>query len=71
MPRPAAGLTNLSQLAVSEEYLVAGRIRLGTLLDLVAAFLDTLDLLVDIPEAPKLSMPGAAKRPAPAETGRA
>ena len=35
-------------LAVSEEYLVAARIRLGTLLDLVATFLDTLDMMFDL-----------------------
>jgi hypothetical protein len=44
----AAGLDGLTQLAVGEDYQVAGRIRLGTLLDLVATFLDTLDLLFDV-----------------------
>jgi hypothetical protein len=44
----AAGLEGLARLAVSEDYQVAGRIRLGTLLDLVATFLDTLDLLFDL-----------------------
>ena len=44
----AAGLDGLSRLAVTEDYLVAGRIRLGTLLDLVATFLDTLDTLFDL-----------------------
>lgn len=44
----AAGIAGLAQLAVSEEYLVAGRIRLGTLMDLVATFLDSLDLLFDL-----------------------
>jgi hypothetical protein len=48
MERDAAGLAQLSELAVSEDYLVAGRIRLGTLMDLVATFLDTLDLLYDL-----------------------
>jgi len=43
-----AGLEGLAQLSVGEEYLVAGRIRLGTLMDLVATFLDTLDLLFDL-----------------------
>jgi hypothetical protein len=33
---------------VTEEFLVAGRIRLGTLLDLVATFLDTLDVLFEL-----------------------
>jgi hypothetical protein len=46
--RDAAGLERLSQLSVGEDYLVAGRIRLGTLLDLVATFLDSLDLLYDL-----------------------
>jgi hypothetical protein len=46
--RDAAGLQGLTLLKVSEDYLVAGRIRLGTLLDLVATFLDTLDLVFDL-----------------------
>lgn len=44
----AAGLEGLTQLAVTEDYQIAGRIRLGTLMDLVATFLDTLDLLFDL-----------------------
>jgi hypothetical protein len=44
----AAGLDGLARLTISEDYQVAGRIRLGTLLDLVATFLDTLDLLFDL-----------------------
>ncbi|MBX9590230.1 MAG: hypothetical protein K2X43_13060 [Hyphomonadaceae bacterium] len=44
----AAGLEGLSRLAISEDYQIAGRIRLGTLLDLIATFLDTLDLLFDL-----------------------
>ena len=46
--RDAAGLERLSELRVGEDYMVAGRIRLGTLLDLVATFLDSLDLLYDL-----------------------
>jgi hypothetical protein len=46
--RDAAGLEQMTQLTVTEDYLVAGRIRLGTLLDLVATFLDTLDTLFDL-----------------------
>jgi len=48
----AAGLQLLSRLGVGEDYLVAGRIRLGTLLDLVATFLDTLDRLYDLHTVP-------------------
>jgi hypothetical protein len=48
----AAGLQGLSELKVSEDYLVAGRVRLGTLLDLVATFLDTLDLMFDLYSEP-------------------
>ncbi len=59
--RDAAGLEQQPQLAVTEEYLVAGRIRLGTLLDLVATFLDTLDTLYDLYEEPRAST--AAKPP--------
>lgn len=44
----AAGLEGLTRLAVGEDYQIAGRIRLGTLLDLVATFLDTLDVLFDL-----------------------
>jgi hypothetical protein len=44
----AAGLDLVDRLAVDEAYLVAGRIPLGTLLDLVATFLDTLDRLYDL-----------------------
>lgn len=43
-----AGLDRRAQIAVTEEFLVASRARLGTLLDLVATFLDTLDLLADL-----------------------
>ena len=46
--RDAAGLERLSELRVGEDYLVAGRIRLGTLLDLIATFLNSLDLLYDL-----------------------
>jgi hypothetical protein len=48
MARDAAGFEGLAQLAVSEDYLVAGRVRLGTLLDLIAAFLDALDDQFDL-----------------------
>jgi hypothetical protein len=41
-------LGRLSQLAVTEDYQVAGRVRLGTLLDLVATFLDTLDTVFEL-----------------------
>jgi hypothetical protein len=44
----AAGLELVTRLAVDEGYQVAGRIHLGTLLDLVATFLDTLDVLYDL-----------------------
>jgi hypothetical protein len=46
--RDVPGLAGLSQLAVTEDYLVAARIRLGTLLDLVATSLDVLDRLFDL-----------------------
>jgi hypothetical protein len=70
--RDAAGLEGLSHLAVGEEYLVAGRIRLGTLLDLVATFLDTLDLLFDLYREPEVAAaPADAQIGAPAETTRA
>jgi hypothetical protein len=46
--RDAAGFAGMQQLTVSEDYLVAGRVRLGTLLDLIAAFLDALDDQFDL-----------------------
>lgn len=48
LAQDAAGLDGLAELSVSEDYLVAGRIHLGTLMNLVATFLDTLDRLFDL-----------------------
>jgi hypothetical protein len=71
----AAGLEIVTGLAVGEDYQVAGRVRLGTLLDLVATFLDTLDLLYDlhadrVEGVPAVHAPGmaggAAVEPGPA-----
>jgi hypothetical protein len=58
--RDAAGLATLGELKVSEDYLVAGRIRLGTLLDLVATFLDSLDLMFDLYAEPARQSSAAA-----------
>jgi hypothetical protein len=44
----AAGFERLAELVVGEDYLVAGRIRLGALLDLVASLLDALDSLFEL-----------------------
>ena len=72
--RDAAGLEQLTELRVGENYLVAGRIQLGTLLDLVATFLDSLDLLYDLygePAADAASVvPGETPDGVTAETGR-
>ena len=73
----AAGFAGLTQLAVTEDYLVAGRIRLGTLLDLVAAFLDGLDLMFDLygeaaqTEHTADGVPAEEMRGSPAESSRA
>jgi hypothetical protein len=67
----AAGLQGLRQLAISEDYQVAGRIRLGTLLDLVATFLDTLDVLFDLYVEPADSGDGAGATDAGAEASPA
>jgi hypothetical protein len=40
------------ELAVTEEFLIGGRIPLGTLMDLVAMFLDTLEIHYDLYEEP-------------------
>ena len=75
--RDAAGLERLTELRVTDDYLVAERIRLGTLLDLVATFLDSLDLMYDLygetAEAGAETSRAAAEGPegAHAETGRA
>jgi hypothetical protein len=53
----AAGLELVSRLAVGEDYQVAGRIGLGPLLDLVATFLDTLDMLYGPDIAPVDEVP--------------
>jgi hypothetical protein len=59
----AAGLELVSHLAVGEDYLVAGRIELGALLDLAATFLDTLDLLYELTAAPEEGVDMPALRP--------
>ena len=75
--RDAAGLERLTELRVTDDYLVAERIRLGTLLDLVATFLDSLDLMYDLygdtAEGGAETSRAAAEGPegAHAETGRA
>ena len=40
-------------LAVTEDFLIGGRIALGTLMDLVAMFLDTLEIHYDLYEEPE------------------
>src|SRR5262249_1454562 len=70
--RDAPSLARLSELRVGEDYLVAGRTRLGTLLDLVATFLDSLDLIYDLygePPEPEAMSPGAPNA-GTAETSR-
>jgi hypothetical protein len=59
----AAGLELVPHLAVGEDYLVAGRIELGALLDLAATFLDTLDLFYELPAAPEEGVDLPAPRP--------
>jgi hypothetical protein len=72
----AASLEYHAELTVTEDYLVMGQIRLGTLLDLVATILDTMDLLFDLyaePDTvnalPKRSDPSELSLPA--ESGSA
>jgi hypothetical protein len=64
----AAGLDGLPRLAISEDYQIAGRIRLGTLMDLVATFLDTLDLLFDLYAEPAETEGGTTPPPEMAES---
>lgn len=49
----AACLGAIADLRVTEAFLVYGRLPLGSLLDLVAAFLDKLDLVFDLYPEPK------------------
>jgi hypothetical protein len=62
-------LAGRSEILVTDELLVMGLARLGTLLDLVATFLDTLDLLGDLriaqPAPMAASMPGELPAPLP------
>jgi hypothetical protein len=58
----AAGLELVAQLGVDEDYLVVGRVRLGTLLDLVATFFDALDRLYDLAGNPAEGNEVAAAR---------
>ena len=46
-------LAGLATLAVSDDYLLAARIHLGTLLDMIAQFLDSLDLAFDLYAEPR------------------
>lgn len=66
----AAALELVTRLGVDEDYLVAGRIRLGTLLDLVATFLEALDRLYDLAGNPVQGAEMAGTR-APRMTRRA
>jgi len=62
-------LADRAEISVTDELLVAGLARLGTLLDLVATFLDTLDLLGDLrlADAPPMraSVPADVPPPLP------
>ena len=50
----AVSLASVTELAVGEDYLLAAEIHLGTLLDMVAQLLETLDLAFDLYAAPRL-----------------
>jgi hypothetical protein len=70
----AAGLELMPRLTVGDDYQVAGRIGLGALLDLVAAFLDKLDVLyeADAAEGPgRRAVHGLRTAGAPMEPGPA
>jgi hypothetical protein len=63
IPRDAAGPVDTDDLAVTPGFLVAARIELGSLLDLAATFLDTLDLIYEVYgfETPDLGDAAAAQ----------
>jgi hypothetical protein len=56
----AADLPIAGTLAADEDYLVVGRVRLGSLMDLVATFLDALDVRFSLYEADEV--PGELER---------
>lgn len=60
-------LSAREDIAVTDEFLVMGLARLGTLLDLVATFLDTLDLLGDLrlAESQPMAATVPGEQPAP------
>ncbi len=49
----AVSLGNVSTLAVTEDYLLSAQIHLGTLMDMVAQLLETLDLAFDLYAEPR------------------
>lgn len=53
-----------SPITADEEYLVAGRIRLGSLMDLVAAFLDALDMRFNLYDEEPADLPIRIVEPA-------
>jgi hypothetical protein len=67
----AAGLPEGGTLAITGDFLVAGRIALGPLLDLAGTFLDAIDTHYDLYEeegpgaAPAVDMPAAELSPGP------
>lgn len=64
----AAAPLEAASLAVTEQFLVAGRMNLGALLDLVAMFLDTLETHYELYEQPARAGQ-AATQPAAPTTG--
>ncbi|MDQ8700102.1 hypothetical protein [Hyphomicrobium sp. LHD-15] len=55
----AAAPLEAASLTVTEQFLVAGRMNLGALLDLVAMFLDTLETHYELYDHPQRSKPAA------------
>jgi hypothetical protein len=53
VPPGAASLGNVAALAVTEDYLLSAQIHLGTLMDMVAQLLETLDLAFDLYAEPR------------------
>jgi hypothetical protein len=53
MPPGAVSLGSVAALAVTEDYLLAAQIHLGTLMDMVAQLLETLDLAFDLYAEPR------------------
>jgi hypothetical protein len=70
VPPDAGSLPISGMLVADEEYMIAGRIRLGSLMDLVAAFLDALDMRFSLYDEEPDDVPVRIIEPPPAASAK-